>query len=132
MNQSHSKRKGHKKLPLSSKRSHTISVRVTPSELEWIDSMRQSMQMHRGEYSRWATLKNLPPIVPTINREAWIRLGQLGNSFNQFQRSVNEGIIHNCPAELLAEVDEMRELLVSIRTELLGSAEMKAAPELKV
>lgn len=109
-----------KTLPPGEKRVHSISSRVNKVELDKIDSRREAAGgMLRGEYCRCAALDKLPPTVPEINREAWLALGKLGANFNQFQRAINQGILRDCPPQLLAEVSEIRELLVSVRAELL-------------
>ena len=109
-----------KTLPPGEKRVHSISSRVNKAELDKIDSRREAAGgMLRGEYCRCAALDKLPPTVPEINREAWRSLGKLGANFNQFQRAINSGILTDCTPELIAEVSEIRKLLVSVRAELL-------------
>ncbi|NES64019.1 MAG: hypothetical protein F6K24_01535 [Okeania sp. SIO2D1] len=109
-----------KVLPPEEKRNHSICLWVNERELKEIDTRREAAGgMLRGEYCRCSALDKLPPTVPDINKEAWRNLGKLGANFNQFQRAINTGVLSDCPPELLDEVSEIRELLVSIRVELM-------------
>ena len=63
------------KLPPDEIRSHCVSVRLNEEELTILDSKRG--QYKKGEWLRMASLNKLPPVLPEINREAWIKLGSL-------------------------------------------------------
>ncbi|MCL7708490.1 ATP-binding protein, partial [Enterobacter kobei] len=39
-------------------------------------------QYKKGEWLRMASLNKLPPVLPEINREAWIKLGSLSQDLN--------------------------------------------------
>lgn len=69
------------KLPENEIRSHCISVRLNEEELIILDSKRG--QYKKGEWLRMASLNKLPPIFPEINREAWIKLGNLSQDLNR-------------------------------------------------
>ena len=69
------------KLPENEIRSHCISVRLNQEELIILDSKRG--QYKKGEWLRMASLNKLPPVLPEINREAWIKLGNLSQDLNQ-------------------------------------------------
>ncbi|EBW2650683.1 ATP-binding protein [Salmonella enterica subsp. enterica serovar Newport] len=61
-------------------RIHCISVRLNQEELIILDSKRGSYK--KGEWLRMASLNKLPPVLPEINREAWIMLGRLSQDLN--------------------------------------------------
>lgn len=68
------------KLPDNEIRSHCISVRLNEEELIILDSKRD--QYKKGEWLRIASLNKLPPVLPEINREAWVKLGNLSQDLN--------------------------------------------------
>lgn len=80
-------------VPLSpeEKRNHTVSVRLNPAELEWLDAGRAINGMQRGEYLRVAALGKLPPVVPQVNREAWVKLARAAANLNQIAHRFNVG-----------------------------------------
>ncbi|EAP2788674.1 ATP-binding protein [Salmonella enterica] len=69
------------KLPDNEIRNHCISVRLNEEELIILDSKRG--QYKKGEWLRMASLNKLPPVLPEINREAWIKLGNLSQDLNR-------------------------------------------------
>ncbi|POP40542.1 ATP-binding protein [Superficieibacter electus] len=68
------------KLPPDEIRTHCVSVRLNEEELIILDSKRG--QYKKGEWLRMASLNKLPPVLPEINREAWIKLGSLSRDLN--------------------------------------------------
>ncbi|EED9438094.1 TPA_asm: ATP-binding protein [Salmonella enterica subsp. enterica serovar Abortusovis] len=68
------------KLPENEIRHHYISVRLNEEELIILDSKRG--QYKKGEWLRMASLNKLPPVLPEINLEAWIKLGSLSQDLN--------------------------------------------------
>ena len=68
------------KLPDNEIRSHCVSVRLNEEELIILDSKRG--QYKKGEWLRIASLNKLPPVLPEINREAWVKLGNLSQDLN--------------------------------------------------
>lgn len=68
------------KLPDNEIRSHCISVRLNEEELIILDSKRG--QYKKGEWLRIASLNKLPPVLPEINREAWVKLSNLSQDLN--------------------------------------------------
>ncbi|EKM0378447.1 ATP-binding protein [Cronobacter turicensis] len=68
------------KLPDNEIRTHCISVRLNEEELIILDSKRG--QYKKGEWLRMASLNKLPPVLPEINHEAWIKLGSLSQDLN--------------------------------------------------
>jgi len=86
-------------------RLHTISVRVSPSELEEWDEARQPTG--RKERGRWVrsvvkeALSGSPALpgdiarVPEVNHAAYLELARIGNNLNQLTRwSHQEGRLH--------------------------------------
>lgn len=69
------------KLPDNEIRNHCISVRLNEEELIILDSKRG--QYKKGEWLRMASLNKLPPVLPEINRDAWIKLGNLSQDLNR-------------------------------------------------
>ena len=68
------------KFPDNEIRTHCISVRLNEEELIILDSKRG--QYKKGEWLRMASLNKLPPVLPEINREAWVKLGNLSQDLN--------------------------------------------------
>lgn len=68
------------KLPQNEIRTHCVSVRLNEEELLTLDNKRG--QYRKGEWLRMASLNKLPPVLPEINREAWIKLGSLSQDLN--------------------------------------------------
>ncbi|EDO2945332.1 ATP-binding protein [Salmonella enterica subsp. enterica serovar Holcomb] len=68
------------KLPPDEIRSHCVSVRLNEEELTTLNSKRG--QYKKGEWLRMSSLDKLPPVLPEINREAWIKLGSLSQDLN--------------------------------------------------
>ncbi|STR32751.1 Uncharacterised protein [Klebsiella grimontii] len=58
-----------------------VSVRLNEEELSILDSKRGPYK--KGEWLRMASLNKLPPVLPEINREAWIKLGNLSQDLNR-------------------------------------------------
>lgn len=63
------------KLPEKEIRHHCISVRLNEEELILLD--RKRGQYKKGEWLRMASLNKLPPVLPEIKREAWIKRKRL-------------------------------------------------------
>ena len=68
------------KLPDNEIRSYCISVRLNEEELIILESKRG--QYKKGEWLRMTSLNKLPPALPEINREAWVKLGNLSQDLN--------------------------------------------------
>lgn len=111
------RKRGPKPLALAALRVHTVSVRLNPSELADLDSARKGVRMQRGEYLRHASIGKLPPTIPEINREAWANLARVCGNLNQFQTAINEKRATGYSQEV---IEELRELVQKLRSELLG------------
>jgi hypothetical protein len=110
------RRYGPEPLALTEKRGHTVSTRLNAAELERLDSLRAPVQMQRGEYLRAAALDRLPPMIPAINRDAWVTLSRAAANLNQVAARLNGGD--------LVGMEEIRAALADFRRSLLG-AELK-------
>lgn len=69
------------KLPRHEIRNHCISVRLNEKELNTLNDKRGEYK--KGEWLRMASLNTFPPVLPEINREAWVMLGKLAQELNQ-------------------------------------------------
>lgn len=107
------RRYGPEPLAPMDKRNHTVSTRLNADELERLDSLRAPVQMQRGEYLRAAALDRLPPMIPAINREAWVTLSRSAANLNQLSARLNVGG--------RIEAEEVREALADFRRCLLGA-----------
>ncbi|NCU09736.1 hypothetical protein [Pantoea ananatis] len=61
-----------KKLPLNRLRKHSVTVRLNEVELSKLNQSRG--QLSKSCWLRSSALKQLPPSVPEINKEAWQEL----------------------------------------------------------
>lgn len=68
------------KLPQHEIRTHCISVRLNEEELNILNNKRGEYK--KGEWLRMASLNTLPPVLPEINRAAWVELGRLAQDLN--------------------------------------------------
>lgn len=103
--------------PLPEKRIHCVSVRLSTEELALLDS-RKGLQK-RGAWVRAAALSNLPPVVPELNRDAWIKLARSASNLNQLVTHLNasQSASRN---EVVSSIENIRERLTGFRNALLG------------
>ena len=113
-------RRGPKPLPTDETRTHCVSVRLNAVELATLDSQRGLMQ--RGEYLRVAALHRLPPVVPEINKNAWVELSRLSANLNQYQASINA---HRAPHQQI-DIGHLSDQVAALRTDLLGQYESES------
>jgi hypothetical protein len=111
------RRRGPMPLDAENRRDHTVSVRLNAGELDRLDSLRAKVTMQRGEYLRAAALHQLPPTIPTVNREAWAAMARVAGNLNQYQTAVNEGRARGYPDGFLAD---LRNLVNDLRRDLIG------------
>lgn len=95
----------------AAKRTHCISVRMNAAELAALDSRRG--QYARGEYLRLAFFDALPPVIPELNREAWVELSRAASNLNQLAKAYNEGDA--------LDPDSLRNHLAAFRDALIGA-----------
>lgn len=105
-------RTGRTPLPADELRTHTVSVRLNPDELAWLDAQREQVKMQRGEYLRVAAMGKLPKTIPALNQEAWSELARAAANLNQIAQKLN--------ANIGVSIDEIREELADFRNSLIG------------
>lgn len=111
----------------SEKRTHCVSVRVSYAELASIDARRGGQR--RGAWMRSAAIGNLPPIVPELNREAWVKLARSAANLNQLMAHLNAASDAK-NNDLVHSIDAIRSLLTGFRNALLGHFEEGASYEI--
>lgn len=96
-------------------RTHCVSVRITPSELKKLDSMRGGIS--RGSFLRKIFLgKKIPPQVPEVNQKSYLETARWASNLNQIARA-----LHSFGAEIPAEgVREIYSYLKKFRMKLIG------------
>lgn len=62
-------------------RIHCVSVRFNKEELETLNSNRGNKS--KGEWLRLTSLDRLPPVIPSINLEAWKSLSDISQKLNR-------------------------------------------------
>lgn len=111
MNEDRRRRTGPKPLPATEKRNRCVSVRLNDSELAALDAKRGPYQ--RGEWFRMAALHRLPPMIPEVNRQAWVELSRSASNLNQIAKKLNEGD--------QADIEQIRKELAAFRAALIGT-----------
>ncbi|SUF69269.1 Uncharacterised protein [Salmonella enterica] len=77
--------------PISIKlRTHCVSVRLNDSKLIKLNKMRGSYA--KGVWLRMASLQKLPPIIPTINTEAWKALSDISQKLNRIAAHIDGNV----------------------------------------
>ena len=89
---------------------HCISVRLSPEELEKIDSARGKIP--RGTWCRKALLGKPIAVVPAVNRDINSLCGRWAGILNQMARGINVGV--------QPDVEQAREALKKFRAVLMG------------
>lgn len=104
-------------------RIHCISVRLNNNELQILNIKRGNKS--KGEWLRMLFLQNLPPVVPTINTEAWKKLSDISQKLNRISlhidsKSKDSQLTHT---ELFAVKRQLKELRHSLlRTDFWSTA----------
>jgi hypothetical protein len=98
-------------------RNHCVSVRLDPKELAELDELRG--RIRRGTYLRLCFLGNPPPVIPSVNREAWVALARAAGNLNQITTRLNTGD--------LADIKEIREALKDFRLALITASKPRTA-----
>lgn len=110
MNEERKSRRGPIPLDAVERRTHCVSVRLNDAELKKLDGVRGKFQ--RGEWLRMAALDELPPSIPEVNRDMWVKLARSAANLNQ--------IAHHLNAREAVEVEEIQAALAAFRMALLG------------
>lgn len=112
------------KFPKNEIRHHCISVRLNEEELIILDSKRG--QYKKGEWLRMASLNKLPPVLPEINREAWIKLGSLSQDLNYLLSHLDS---KSPDSELTrTELFALRRQIKTLRDHLIPSTFLESDP----
>ncbi|EOC3910020.1 hypothetical protein ACI3R4_002816 [Escherichia coli] len=67
--------------PAQSLRIHCVSVRFNKEELDILNKNRGDKS--KGEWLRLTSLDRLPPVIPSINLEAWKSLSDIAQKLNK-------------------------------------------------
>ena len=65
-----------------------------------------------------AALDQLPPTVPSINRNAWLELSRLAANLNQAQAAMNRGDNSDYPHDIF---NDLRNAVTELRLDLIGA-----------
>ncbi len=101
-----------------------ILIRATPEQLAIIDARCQALstekwRMPRSQYIWHAALGTLPPIVPELNRTAWLELVNVAGNLNQILRHIDSGKL---TTDLKADTTEVLKALHGLRQVIIGAA----------
>ncbi len=88
-----------------------VMVRLTPNELEKLDSYRGKVS--RGGYLRSLLNNSKPKVIPKSNLVYHGELVKIGNNINQISRHLNMGGSVNFNI-LTNEINDLRRLLIGI------------------
>lgn len=106
------------KLPPDEVRTHCVSVRLNEEELNILNDKRGEYK--KGEWLRMASLNKLPPVLPEVNREAWIAFGKLSQDLHHLLNHLDS----KSPDSDLTrtELFAVRRQIQTLREHLLPSA----------
>lgn len=93
-------------------RSVKVSVFLSAEEAAELDRRRGGVR--RPAYLRAAALAHLPPVIPELNREAWIHLARAAGNLNQIAHRLNAGEE--------ADIQEIRAALTDFRGALISAS----------
>lgn len=94
-------------------RTHCVSVRLSKSELAWLDSARGNIK--RGEYLRNAAMGKLPPVVPAINQKAWTELATVMGTMATIAKRIRSD-------QYVGMQDNILFLVSTLRNKLIGAS----------
>jgi|SRR5690606_25304867 len=97
-------------------RTHCVSVRLNKNELIKLNTIRGSY--NKGEWLRMSFLKKLPPVVPTINTEAWRKLSDISQKLNRIalhidSKSKDSQLTHTELFAVKRQLQELRQHLLN-------------------
>jgi hypothetical protein len=96
------------------KRTHCVSVRLSPTELSLLDDRRGRNQ--RGSYLRACLLDKLPPVIPQVNLSLHRDLGRALGNLSTISVAMRGGKYVELP-EVLQAVRDLRLRLIVGQTE---------------
>lgn len=98
----------------------TLNVRLNAGEREIVEQKAREAGVTPTEWARFAALEKSPParpVIPEINREAWLELARLAATLNtalgRFRSGEGDG--------LASLVDPLRGELAQVRNLLIGN-----------
>lgn len=96
-------------------RIHCISVRLNNNELQILNIKLGNKS--KGEWLRMSFLQNLPPVVPTINTEAWKKLSDISQKLNRIalhidSKSKDSQLTHTELFAVKRQLEELRHNLL--------------------
>lgn len=98
-------------LPPDQLRHKRLSVYVTDAEFAELKRRADIVNMRVPAYLRECALNKLPPVVPEINKEAWLSLSKAAANLNQLSKQVN--IVGMVEASLImSELADFRQTLL--------------------
>jgi hypothetical protein len=118
---------GQGRLTEAGKRGHTVSVRLTPEELErWHAARRRTARKELGAWVRATveeTLNGHPGIpgdiaqVPEVNHGVFLQLAAIGNNLNQiaFQANIAGGVPAELHERLAAAIEAVGDAALAVR-----------------
>ncbi len=107
------RRPGPLPLPSEARRRKRVAVHFTTAEYTEILRQAGGVSSMVPAYLRNAALNRLPPTVPEINREAWVRLAQM--------MTVLDRIAHHLDGKDRIEIFHLRDALARFRGTLVGA-----------
>ena len=111
------RRHGPEPLPPGERRTHTISVRLNPTEVALLDAKRG--RLARGEWMRAALLNRWPPAAPNpIAVAQWRALARVGSNLTQIAAAINSARFSGAS---LPSVADIRDVLLALRSTLLAA-----------
>lgn len=110
------------KSPNESLRIHCVSVRFNQAELELLNANRGNKS--KGEWLRLTSLDRLPPVIPSINLEAWKSLSDISQKLN---RLISHLDTKSSNSELTkTEIFAIKKQIKELRSCLTASADLPA------
>jgi len=111
------RRHGPAPLPPGERRTHTVSVRLNPTEVALLDAKRG--RLARGEWMRAALLNRWPPSAPDpIAVEQWRALARVGSNLNQIAAALNSARLTGAA---MPSITDIRDALLALRNTLLAA-----------
>lgn len=97
-------------------RLYCVSVRLNKKELKKIEELRGCYR--RGEWLRMVSLSKPPPLIPEINKDVWIMLGEISQKLNRLivhldSKSSNSPLTKTEAFAVQKQLHELRLLLIA-------------------
>lgn len=100
-------------------KSRQINFRISEADFETVSKKAEQSDLTISEFFRRSALgKRVPRGVPALNREAWLKLANLGNLVNQIAMKIHFGEVETLSEEMERVLIETREQIRVLRSEL--------------